>query len=940
MQPASPVATQAISSTAAPIEERSATPNATNDPVWWRAMPPPRHEPQGDLQREQALLDEMIDSSEGILNDTIEADSLQESFYSDEPEIHQAIEPNEPLSYEPLSDVLLSYQPLSDAPLSEEPLVVELLVDEPFSEESLAEEPLSEEPLVEEPLSEELLVQEPLADEPLADAPLSAEPLAEKPSQQELPARELPSNELPIDEPPSNEPPPEKEPARESQTVNPKPAAALPIAAQPVEVSPAPKVWPPSIALVEQIKNLSPNAPVQTWSNHVLSELTSLKELDTLAAPAAAIHFKRLRVLIGRSDRLTNELPHRSEQMALRQAAYSLQRRLDVWKNVHDASQAEQIGLPQKVYSSIRGETMLAKISDIRQSLSHFVAADDWEQYLLLNQLERTAQGQGPFQGAARVELAQLALDRFHDPNLSVQQRSVLETPPVIQLNQELRLWATYPVSHTKLLAALERFEQQPTPATARELTNYWRDLRWSALPSQNQLAQSLDKHYRNANIRFAVSEEMLNRLVPAVREFNSPIRDQVLGAQVKGHSNTRLRLLVNLLPDRSRLRVMFEARGVLAAQTAATKGPVTLFSRNRSNYSVRKTILWDSSGPRFERSQAIASGDSNLTGLRTIYDHLPFIGSFVRNQARQQHQEQTGIARRIFVNRVRDEARTRVDNQIEDELVQARLRLEKKIIQPLRQLDLQPQALEMKTLEDRMILRGRLASSHQLAAYTARPRAHSENHLSVQIHESALNNFVEQLGLDGREAELRELYQDIAAKLGSEEATIPPEIPAGVRIRFAKEGAVRVVCDNEAVTLTLRIAELRPKGEPAWKNFEVYADYRPQQTDGSGVDLYFSRDGGIRLSRTRRRFGLRAIFTKVLSQNRKFHLIKPELAQDERLADLNVTQLRITDGWIGLSIGKESRSTSAARRQTSQRQTAGRQATRRQMARRQSTRR
>ncbi len=726
-------------------------------------------------------------------------------------------------------------------------------------------------------------------------------------------------DETPVVDPIQQEPPGNVEPVADTPPTATDPVVADTEEAQPVEPPQRPSPWSRPVALIDQIKGLRAGLPVPTWSRSVLDELARLTEFDTLASPEVVDYLDRLAVLADDADRRADELPDRSEQIALRQAAYSLRRRLDVWSAVHTAVQAPQAALPREVYTSVRGETMLVKIADVRKTLTGFDAAADWEQYLLLNQLEQAARGQGDFPGAARVELAQLALERFHDPNLSEQQQAVLEMPPVVELDQELRLWATHPVSHADLLAALERFEQHATHATASELAASWRDLRWSALPAQQQVAEALDLHYRNANIRCAVSEEMINRLVPAVSEISQPVRDRVLGAQVKGLSNTRSRVLVNLLPDRSRLRLMFEASGVTAARTAATKGPVTIFSRNQSNYRVRKIVLMDSTGPRLERSQAVASGDTNLLGMRTNYDHLPFLGTWVRNLARQRHQEQTGLVRRILTNRVKNEARMQIDKEIESELAQARNRLDKRLIQPLRQLDLQPRAMEMKTLENRMVLRGRLAANHQLAAYTARPRAHSDNHLSMQIHESALNNFVEQLGLDGREADLRELYQELSEKLRSEPVAVPEDIPEGVRLRFADKGAVRIDCDEGAVTVTLSIAELSGD-DRTWRNFEVQADYRIQQGDGSGVDLYFARDGGIRLSRTRRNFALRAIFTKVFSSNNKIQLVNPELAQDERLADLRVTQMQIVDGWIGLSIGQNPQSLSVARPETTRR--------------------
>ena len=68
---------------------------------------------------------------------------------------------------------------------------------------------------------------------------------------------------------------------------------------------------------------------------------------------------------------------------------------------------------------------------------------------------------------------------------------------------------------------------------------------------------------------------------------------------------------------------------------------------------------------------------------------------------------------------------------------------------------------------KDRMTLRGRLASPDQLASNTARPQARADSLLSIQVHESAMNNFVSQLGLEGRQGPLEEVVADVVKRAG-----------------------------------------------------------------------------------------------------------------------------------------------------------------------------
>ena len=41
-----------------------------------------------------------------------------------------------------------------------------------------------------------------------------------------------------------------------------------------------------------------------------------------------------------------------------------------------------------------------------------------------------------------------------------------------------------------------------------------------------------------------------------------------------------------------------------------------------------------------------------------------------------------------------------------------------------------------------------------------------------------------------------------------------------------------------------------------------------------------------------------------MFSKNRTLQLVSPELTADERMRELNIDQLVIDDGWIGLSVG------------------------------------
>jgi len=89
--------------------------------------------------------------------------------------------------------------------------------------------------------------------------------------------------------------------------------------------------------------------------------------------------------------------------------------------------------------------------------------------------------------------------------------------------------------------------------------------------------------------------------------------------------------------------------------------------------------------------------------------------------------------------------------------------------------------------------VKNRLAARDELSAHKPRPQAPGDSMLSVQIHESALNNVLDQLHLHDRRLELTELYKEVAGRFALGRKVEPPEdLPENVFVTFAEEDPVR----------------------------------------------------------------------------------------------------------------------------------------------------
>src|SRR5207302_10806599 len=120
------------------------------------------------------------------------------------------------------------------------------------------------------------------------------------------------------------------------------------------------------------------------------------------------------------------------------------------------------------------------------------------------------------------------------------------------------------------------------------------------------------------------------------------------------------------------------------------------------------------------------------------------------------------------------------------------------KVFEPLTQLHLEPTAVDLQTTADRLIARYRVAARDQVSAHTPRPQAPGDSMLSVQIHESALNNVLDKLHLQGRRVELHELYREMSARFSKQtKIEIPDDLPEKIFVTFADEDPVRIDCPD-----------------------------------------------------------------------------------------------------------------------------------------------
>src|SRR5690606_20187844 len=131
-----------------------------------------------------------------------------------------------------------------------------------------------------------------------------------------------------------------------------------------------------------------------------------------------------------------------------------------------------------------------------------------------------------------------------------------------------------------------------------------------------------------------------------------------------------------------------------------------------------------------------------------------------------EQHQQSRRQAVAQVKDRVRKEARERMDAETEPKLANFEAKFREHILEPMNRLAIAAEPVDMSTTDQRVQARLRLATEQHLGAHTPRPSAPSDSLASFQLHESAFNNALRGLELDGKRMTVPELHQALADKI------------------------------------------------------------------------------------------------------------------------------------------------------------------------------
>lgn len=682
-----------------------------------------------------------------------------------------------------------------------------------------------------------------------------------------------------------------------SDTTREKSATARPVAP-----------WPKPAFLLERVSEVTFIAGMEPWTQRTSELLDELHTLPNLADPRVVTILGELEqqtavlepLVIRFSNVPTNNADEAigPESLELRRLAYKLRQQIDVWYATHEMA-VRNISS----FGDVDQGTVVNGLLVSRQRLSLPGVNPEWQRYLVLDQLA-TAFNSLESSPQEKRAAARRFLARLHSPILTDEQRDFLTKLVAPEMVDQLKVAAREEVRLEALLTEVEALQENRNGVAQHRVNQMFQNLAWHDDPAARELAATLDTHFRNSNFRVSVSAEMLNLLLPDTGEVQEPVNENVFGAEVRGQSRVANRLQIRLIPDTSRIQMRLEAMGKVFSQTEAQRSGFTIQNVGDARFQVFKRLAIGRDGITADQPEAWSRSTNKMVGMQSELDGVPVLGWVARRVAERKIAEQSPQVESYTRNRLESAIKHKFNTEIENQLSQMQGYLYSNMIEPLTALELEPTPLEMRSTDSRVIMRYRLAGFDQMGGNTARPRGLQNSLLSMQIHETALNNLLNRIELNGNEYTAAELTAHLANVFGWQSTDTAQSRDA--TFEFAPFDPIRVTFAHGSAAVQLNLKRLRIGNGKTWKNLTATCNFIPQAEGGK---ILFVQDGsGVELTahrlNLRDQVAVRAIFTALFKDQYELPILPKNIAQ-KLGPSATITQLELNDGWIGLSVDK-----------------------------------
>ena len=645
----------------------------------------------------------------------------------------------------------------------------------------------------------------------------------------------------------------------------------------------------------------------------------------------AATQRKALGALKVKQDvmrRALNDSRYNSLHGALAALNNSLSLRIDFAEAVLDTLEMDGRQLNSGKAKS-RSSSLLASIQSLENYLSTIGNGSLWLPYFNVNELKGALMAEP--EGSAAIAAAVQSQASLNNRNyvLDPEQKAFTHKPAFESFASAVdnylaaAQWLNPDEAGKKLRSEIKSLSDaldtySSSGEKVSELRGAFARSRYRAADGGDRLASALQKRLFNYNLRVLVTENFLNRLMSQNKIEQGRVTDFVLGANVSGNQVTNTTVSVDLKPSLNTARFDLRLNGNINSNTAGVTPQATVYTQGNHTFTATKEVNFD--GLRFSTMPAMIAVNphNTTTGIATKLSGIPILGRIANSIAADQVEEKRGQAEAIAASRVQDGVLPRFNQEVERSFAEQEYKLNNEVFAGLRATGLFPDTFTYQTSDQLLTINARVMVPHQIGGDTPESRLLMTSGATALIHESALNNALEQIGLAGQtltEPELKARIEAFISKATNKPfkfSAPPPAEPSEDgeekslnAIIFSQVDPIRVrIVDNELV-IVIR-AGFKQEGKDDIPTQEITVPLTLEAVQNKII----AKAGNVEVASTDEGqggggVGVRAVVRKKIQSVLPDRTVdaKLEIKTPEKTVIAYVSQLKLIDGCLSINI-------------------------------------
>jgi hypothetical protein len=381
----------------------------------------------------------------------------------------------------------------------------------------------------------------------------------------------------------------------------------------------------------------------------------------------------------------------------------------------------------------------------------------------------------------------------------------------------------------TQLAAGFAEYASKPTSERGTSLARTLGKLR--RIGHAPDAAASIRRNFCRPNLFIQLSAPVVAAGFDEPVDDTAPIREVILGTDIRGTGRTRGRVRVELVPDPRRAVLRTVMSGVTESDNVGYNGPVTIYSVSTTRIQTEMLVSADSGGLTAAPAKATARTDATIQDIAA--GRCGLVGRVIERAAWKRAMGQQELSEQIGARRAERRAERRVESQAAERLARSNEDFRSKFRDPLLRRDGFPTLLRMTTSETSLNIVALKADDDQLGAPTPPPPLPDSHALAVRCHESLLDNIASRL-LAGETLTQERL--EATAKQWND-GRVPEKLKRDAdepswSMTFADVDPVTVAFADGGLRITLR-GKRYTRGERVFRGMHVTAAYKIEPREG-----------------------------------------------------------------------------------------------------------